>query len=307
MFILGVSLFLNLAAQNKVSANTQLLTQLEQNMLNYANDIVNAEETADRSIADSFFTRALVQALKVPYSFSYPFDSLKTISHLYAPDSSFRIFSWQIMKDFSYYRQKGAIQFRTKDGSLKLIPLYDNSPFTDNPVDSVRTNQQWIGAVYYNIIQKTFNNKNYYTLIGYDENDARSTKKWMEVLTFDEQSRPIFGGRYFNYPNDDIKPPQPAFRFCLEFKKEANAKLNYDQDLDMITFAHLTSENGDPSSKHTLVPMGNYEGFKWINGKWQHTAVVREVDPRSNINPAQPGAEKGGDKFPGVKKGKGEK
>lgn len=305
MFILSVSLFLNLAAQNKVSANTQLLIQLEQNMLNYANDIVNAEETADRSIADSFFTRALVQALKVPYSFSYPFDSLKTISHLYAPDSSFRIFSWQIMKDFSYYRQKGAIQFRTKDGSLKLIPLYDNSPFTDNPVDSVRSNQQWIGAVYYNIIQKTFNNKNYYTLIGYDENDARSTKKWMEVLTFDEQNRPIFGGRYFNYPNDDIKPPQPAFRFCLEFKKEANAKLNYDLDLDMITFAHLTSENGDPASKHTLVPMGNYEGFRWINGKWQHTAVVREVDPRSNINPPQPGAERGGNKAPVQKKGKG--
>jgi hypothetical protein len=57
-------------------------------------------------------------------------------------------------------------------------------------VDSVRDNQHWIGAVYYNIIQKTFNNKNYYTLFGYDENDARSTKKWMEVLTFDQNNRP---------------------------------------------------------------------------------------------------------------------
>ena len=207
------------AQRGRVAATMQLLTQLEENMRNYANDIVNAPETADRAIADSFFTRALVQALKVPYSFSYGFDSLKTISRLYAPDSSVRIFTWQIMKDFSYYRQKGAIQFHTKDGSLKLIPLYDYSAFTDNPVDSVRNNEHWIGAVYYNIIEKTFNNKNYYTLIGYDENDARSTKKWMEVLTFDENNKPQFGGRYFNYPIDYSKPAQTAYRFCSQFKK----------------------------------------------------------------------------------------
>jgi hypothetical protein len=286
---------LPISAQRKVPASVQLLMQLEENLRPYADDIVNAPETADRAIADSIFTRALVQALKVPYSFSYPFDSLKTISRLYAPDSSFRIITWQVMKDFSYYRQKGAIQYHTKDGSLKLIPLYDSSPFTDNPVDSVRTNEQWIGAVYYNIIQKVYNNKNYYTLIGYDENDARSTKKWMEVLTFDANNKPVFGGRYFNYPNDDIKPPQPAYRFCIEFKKEANARLNYDADLDMITFAKLTSETGENDHPYTLIPLGSFEGFKWVNGKWVYVPIVKEVDPRSNINPTQAGAEKRGD------------
>ena len=296
-----------LQAQKKTPASIQLLMQLEDNMRNYANDIVNAEETADRAIADSFFTRALVQALKVPYSFSYPFDSLTTISRLYAPDSSFRIITWQVMKDFSYYRQKGAIQYHTKDGSLKLVPLYDYSPFTENPVDSVRTNQQWIGAVYYNIIQKTFNNKNYYTLIGFDGNDARSTKKWIDVLTFDDKNQPHFGGRYFIYPNDEYKPAQPAYRFCLEFKKEANARMNYDADLDMITFARLTSENGEPSKRYTLIPIGSYEGFKWINGKWNYVPVVKEADPRFNINPPQEGAERRGDKFVLPKKGKGEK
>ncbi len=306
LFLFSLSLLFAANAQQKMPASVQLLMQLEENMRNYANDIVNGEEVGDRSTADSIFTKALVQALKVPYSFSYPFDSLKTISHLYAPDSSFRIFTWQVMKDFSYYRQKGAIQFRTADGSLKLIPLYDNSPFTENPVDSVRTNEQWIGAVYYNIIQKTYNNKNYYTLIGYDENDARSTKKWLEVLTFDERNRPIFGGRYFNYANDVLKPAQPAYRFCFEFKKQANARLNFDEELDMITFAHLTSETGEPENRYTLVPLGSYEGFKWVNGKWVHIPVVKEADPRNTINPPQPGAPRGGTVFPGVKKGKGQ-
>ncbi len=288
-------------SQKAEPASVQLLRQLEENMKNYAVDIVNADETADRAIADSFFTRALVQALKVPYSFSYPFDSLTTISKLYAPDSSFRIFTWQVMKDFSYYRQKGAIQYHTKDGSLKLVPLYDYSPFTENPVDSLRDNTQWIGAVYYNIIQKTWNNKNYYTLIGFDGNDERSTRKWVDVLSFDEKNKPVFGTR-FTYANDESKAPQPAYRFCYEYKKDANAKLNYDPDLDMIVFAHLISETGEPEKKSTLVPLGSYEGFRWVNGKWVHVPVIKEVDPRSNVNPPQPGAPKRGDRFPDEKK-----
>lgn len=304
VFLFSFCFLLSVNAQQKMPSSVQLLAQLEENMRNYANDIVNGEEVGDRTTADSIFTKALVQALKVPYSFSYPFDSLRTISHLYAPDSSFRIFTWQVMKDFSYYRQKGAIQFRTADGSLKLIPLYDNSSFTENPVDSIRNNEQWIGAVYYNIIQKTFNNKNYYTLIGYDENDARSTKKWLEVLTFDQNNRPLFGGRYFSYANDALKPAQPAYRFCFEFKKQANARLNYDEELDMITFAHLTSETGESENRYTLVPLGSYEGFRWVNGKWVHVPVVKEADPRNNINPPQPGAPRGGTVFPGGKKGK---
>lgn len=306
IFCISFFCVLSIHAQKKTPASVQLLMQLEDNMRSYANDIVNAPETADRAIADSFFTRSLVQALKVPYSFSYPFDSLETISRLYAPDSSFRIITWQIMKDYSYYRQKGAIQYHTKDGSLKLVPLYDNSAFTDNPVDSVRNNREWIGAVYYNIVQKTFNNKNYYTLIGYDENDARSTKKWVEVLTFDEKNQPLFGGRFFNYPNDDIKPPQPAYRFCLEFKKDANGKLNYDPELDMITFAHLVSETGENSAKHTLVPYGSFEGFKWLNGQWKYVPVVKEVDPNLRLNPTQDGLEQKNNQFllP-KKKGKG--
>jgi hypothetical protein len=301
---LALVLFLSFSsrAQKAQPASVQLLSTLEENMRNYANDILNQDDMVDRFRADSFFTRSLVQALKVPYSFSYRFDSLRNISMLYAPDSSFRIITWQVMKDYTYYRQKGAIQFHTDNGSLKLVPLFDYSPFTETPVDSVRDNEHWIGAVYYNIILKTFNNRKYYTLIGYDENDARSTKKWIEVLTFDADNKPQFGGRYFVYPNDDTKPPQPAYRFCLEFKKEANAKLNYDPELDMIISAHLTSETGDSKEKYTLVPFGTFEGFKWQNGKWMHVPVVREMDPRPTINPQQE-TPKNGVLFP--KKGKG--
>jgi len=270
------------------------LSKLEEIIKPYSKDMIMADEAVDRYRADSFFTRGLVTALRTPNSFYYPFDSLQTVSRLYAPDSAFRIFTWQLMKDFSSYRQKGAIQMRTADGSLKLIPLFDNSEYVENPVDSVRNDKNWIGAIYYRIILKTYNNKKYYTLLGLDENDARSNKKWIEVLTFDANGRPVFGGRYFQYPNDSIKPKQPAYRFCLEYKKEAAARLTFDTELDAIVFDHLTSESKEFDKKYTLIPDGDYEGFRWMNGIWvyvykmfDYQIDMRGVDPMLG-NPPMP-------------------
>lgn len=264
------------------------MQQMEDEIKPLAYTIMNDNDFVTRFRADSAFIRGLVRALRMPHSFRYRFDSLTTISQLYAPDSSFRIFTWQLqMEDMNHFRQKGAIQMRTTDGSLKLFPLFDVSKYTEAPADSVRNAQNWIGAVYYNIIQTKYNNRNYYTLFGYDENDARSTKKWMEVLTFDVNGAPMFGGRYFNYREDDLKPKQPAFRFCVEFKKEANAKLNYDPELDMIVLAHLVSEEGNTKKKHTLVPYGTFEGFKWLGGRWVHQPDIKEANPDARVNPDQ--------------------
>ncbi len=244
------------------------LQQSEDTLKQHSKAMVFADVASIRFIADSSFIKTFVRALKTPNSFYYPFDSLETVSRMYAPDSSFRIFTWQFMKDESYFRQRGAIQMRTNDGSLKLIPLFDMSEFTKNPYDSVRTNTNWIGAIYYGMIMKTFNNKRYYTLLGYDDNNFTTTKKWLEVLTFDEQNNPRFGGRYFVFPADTIKPPPNSYRFCLEYKKDARARLNYDPELDVIVFDHLVSEAKDPSRKATLIPDGDQEGFRWKDGKW---------------------------------------
>jgi hypothetical protein len=258
------------AAQKMSSQDKALLRKTEDTLANYSNQMIFADDASGRFYADSIFIRTFVLALKTPYSFSYPFDSVKTISKIYAPDSSFRIFTWQIERDESYFRQFGSIQLRTKDGSLKLFPLYDESDYASSPTDSVRSNQNWIGAIYYGIVMKEYKGQKYYTLLGFDDNDFVSTKKWIEVLTFNHNNEPVFGGRYFDYKQDSTKPPQPVFRFCLEYKKDAKARMVYDKELDLIIFDHLISETNEQSKKFTLIPDGDYEGFKWVNGKWTH-------------------------------------
>jgi len=248
--------------------------RLREDSLRQVSDrIVNAREAAERFRADSQFTRMLVRALKVPNSFSYPFDSLATISRIYSPDSAFRIFTWQVVRNEGLNRRHGAIQMRTADGSLKLFPLLDRSFLIRSQADTVTSNEWWIGSIYYKVVLKKAQGKNVYTLLGYDENTIRSTKKRIEVLSFDAAGQPVFGGRYFTFPNDTVRRADQS-RFWIEYKKDGNARMQYDEEMDMIIFEHLISETNEPAKRYTYIPDGDYEGFQWKDGKWVHIEKV---------------------------------
>lgn len=274
-YILFLLLIISTSLKAQLSNDNLKFLKLQEDSLSYyAHEMVFDSFAENRFHYDSVFIRSLIKSLKTPYSFEYPFDSIAAVSRLYAPDSAFRIFTWQLQRDESYYRQEGAIQIKTKDGSLKLTGLLDASDFTSTPTDSVRTNKNWIGAIYYNIVLKEYKGKKYYTLFGYDDNDLTSTRKWLEVLTFDENNRPVFGGNYFDYKDDELKAPQPVDRFLLEYEKDTRARLVYDPEMDMIVFDHLISESNEPQKKYTLIPDGDYEGFKWQNGRWTHVDKI---------------------------------
>lgn len=272
--IISIFLVFQLAgfAQQLSTANEQLLQQKEDSLKADAAKLIKGNTAAIRFASDSAFTKMFVRALKTSHSFSYPFDSLETISKLYAPDSSFRIFTWQMVVNENLVRQHGAIQMKTYDGSLKLFPLIDKSDVIINLADTSSNNKGWIGAVYYKIIQTKSSNQNYYTLLGYDENNIRSNRKIIEVLNF-SNDEPTFGGRYFSFEQDTVPKPSLS-RYIMEYKKDGGARLTYDTDLKMIIFEHLESETNEPKKKWTYIPDGDYEGFKWQNGKWVHVEKI---------------------------------
>jgi hypothetical protein len=258
------------SAQTIARADRKILQQKEDSLKSIAANILLDSFTAKRMRSDSLFTKTLIRALQVKNSFYYPFDSVQGVSKLYAPDSTFRILTWNLTFHDHYARQRGAIQMKTTDGSLKLIPLRDFSEFTKSPMDSSRTKSNWIGAVYYDIIKTSYNGKNFYTMIGFDYNSAMSNKKWIEVMSFDNAGEPVFGGtRYFSYEKDSLKR-NADYRFSLEYKKTARAILQYEPELKMILVDHLISETDEPENKWTYVPDGDYEAFAWQNGKWVH-------------------------------------
>ena len=306
-------------AQGIGKAEYKILMQKEDSLKEYAAKIIQGINADNRFNADSMFTRILVRSLKTKNSFHYPFDSLQTVSVLYSPDSVFRIFTWQLVINENVIRQHGAIQMKTFDGSLKLYPLIDKSDVTTNVQDTIGNNFGWIGAIYYKIILKKSSNQNYYTLLGFDENNISSSRKIIEVLSF-VNDEPVFGGRYFSYEDDAVFKTSQS-RYIMEYKKEAGPRLNYDKELDIIVVEHLVSESNEPKKKWTLIGDGDYEGFKWKNGKWVHVEKIFNLvtpdgqapvpnpirDPSGNLDENKlKGAEEEVKPVPVKPKGKGE-
>jgi hypothetical protein len=268
IIILTLFFTLQLCAQRISTADNKFLRKKEDSLKVVGLKIIQGRNPGDRFLADSAFTRILVRALKTKNSFYYNFDSIINVSKLYAPDSSFKIFTWQLVINENTIRQHGAIQMRTADGSLKIFVLSDKSNITKAYVDTIADNLGWMGAVYYKMIQKTYNNKNYYTLFGFDENNIKSDKKILEILEFVD-GKPVFGNKLFLMTKESNYPKMAA-RFVMEFKKEASPKLTYDKERDIIVFDELISETNQPAKKWTLIPDGEKEGFTWRDGKWVH-------------------------------------
>ena len=253
-------------------ANSQfdkvLFDTLQYQLQPWAKEIVFSNDVEKRKLADSMFTKMLVRTIKNQYSFDFHFDSLKTISILFAPDSIFKIFTWNLNINDSTNIQRGAIQFKTIDGSLKLIPLIDVSFVEEFPEKNIGNFKNWIGAIYYKIIKTNYLDKDYYTLLGYDENNGYSNKKIIEVMYFDAKNYPIFGGDFFDFPVDKNKPAVGVKRFFLEYKKDAVVSLNFNEQSNNIYFSYLISQDNDYSNKATYIPEGSFEYFIWQKGKW---------------------------------------
>ena len=260
-------------SQTITPSDKKKLREKEDSLQQISQYMIGDTIAAGRLLAYKDFVPVFLRALKIRNSFYYPFDSLYGISRLYAPDSSFRIFTWYVDIDDQPGFHRGFIQMNTKDGLLKGFVLFDNSQWEANPNTKICKDSTWIGAVYYNIIKTQSEGKNYYTLFGFDHNSFQTSKKWIDVLTFNEKNEPIFGGPYFSFVDDSLKKSTQS-RFSIEYKKEARTMVNYVPDMNLILVDHLISETDQPDLPWTFVPDGDYEGFKWQNGKWVHINKV---------------------------------
>lgn len=257
-----------LKAQLIQPGNLDSLNEREAVLQPLADQMVNAADDGERTVACNALVPELIGALKIRNSFFYPFDSLHQISILYPRDSSFRIFTWQLSRTTGDYVYFGAIQMKTADGQLKLFPLLDYSEITSHFGDTITNNHRWMGALYYNLVETTYGSKKYYTLFGINGNNVVTNRKILEVLTF-PRGEPVFGDPVFSF-SEGKQAPVLSNRFVLEYKVDANARLNYDPDLHMIVYDHLVSLTSEPLKKFTLVPGGSDEAFRWENGVWKH-------------------------------------
>lgn len=216
------------------SNNLQQLSKVQDTLSAYSDSTISLNDDVVRMEYNSMFVKKFISALKTPHSFQFDFDSLTNVSVLKAPDQSFRIFTWFLPFKDGTYKFYGTIQLATKDGSLKLLPLNDDTQnFTE---DNLITNQKkWYGARYYEIVPVTYPGKTpFYLLLGWKGNNNKTTKKVIEVLSF-EKGEVVFGKNVFEMQRG--KPVKN--RMVFEYNKQNSMTLTFNKQVNMIVFDHL--------------------------------------------------------------------
>jgi hypothetical protein len=235
--------------------------------------IVNDQNSLARKNANYQFIKTLVTALKVPHSFDFPFDSIKTITLTKSPDDKFRFFTWHVSNDDGSYRFYGAIQMKTA-GPLKLYGLEDYTPLIKAAEDTIGDSHTWFGAQYYTIIP-VLGTRPYYVLLGWKGNNDKSTKKVIEVLSF-QNDKPVFGMPVFNGNG------KRRDRVVFQYARQASMLLKYVPSQKLIVFDNLAPP--DSKSKdhpETYGPDLSYNGYKLRNGMWTY---VDNLDMRNVPN-----------------------
>ncbi len=267
LVLISIAVF---AQKPNESSNQTKLKNYEDSLKILGSTLINNENDLERKNANYQFILTLVNALKIPGSYSYSFDSVKTVSLLYSPDNKFRIFTWHLMHEDGSYRYYGTIQLNT-GGALKMFPLTDYSPFIKNSTDSSFSAQKWLGAQYYKII-KSGNEKPYYILLGWKGNTVKTTKKVIEVLSFKDNA-PVFGLDVFEGSSRAQK------RVVFEYSRQASMLLRYVPEKQLIVFDHLAPPDAKVKTDFSLYgPDLTYDGYQLKNGKWN---LVENLDMRN--------------------------
>lgn len=261
-----------LNAQHTFTVDNKPQLNLYQDTLKaLSNEVANATDDIDRFEKNVLFIKKLTSALKINNSFNFDFDSLQRISILKSPDNSFRIITWFVPTNEGTYKYYGAIQMGTTNGTLKLFPLTDGSSrLTDT--DMLTTNKNWLGARYYEMIPVLVNGKSpYFIFLGWKGNNTKTTKKVIDVLSF-EKGEPVFGKNIFQI----VKNGPLKNRVIFEYNKQNTMTLTVDRNVNMIVFDHLAPY--DPKMVGNFEYYGADLSFDGYKLNWGKLTLVEDVE-----------------------------
>ena len=240
------------------SANSQFKVY-EDSLKKLGKQIVNGKDETDRKSATYKFIPLLVRALKLPGSFDYPFDSVKTIRITLAPDNKFRIFNWFVNINDVAYRFYGAVQVNSPR-KLELYPLIDYTENISKPEDTVTSSKKWYGAEYYAILPP--DKKGIYLLLGWKGINENLTSRLIDALKF-ENGKLVFGAPVFSVSG------QIKNRIIFKYTHQASMMLKYLPKKNLIVFDHLAPP--DPKMKGKFESYGpdlSYDALHYTNGEW---------------------------------------
>jgi hypothetical protein len=201
------------------------------------------------------------------------FDSLRSISCLLAPDKRFRIISWVMTSvDRNTFLFGGLIQEKPDSkGNCKVWLLKDISPQLEKPDTAKLKAGAWYGVYYNTLLLNKKGPKRIYTLIGWKGATRFTTKKVIDLLSF-EKAGPCFSSPLLPViDRKDKKGKKTCNRLVFEFNAEVVMSLRFDKTANRIVFDHLAPS--EPAMEGIFAAYGpdlSYDGLAWKKGRWNY-------------------------------------
>src|ERR1035437_3019684 len=290
-FSIVLFLFSIYSFSQEKNSETMQLNLYQDSLTILCKKIYGSKTDSDKKKYNQQVLSTFERALNTANSFDFPFDSLNkdvdNVAFLKSPDNKFRIINWNIPQSDGTQEYYGFIQekylqvkkkgiFRKEySETMQLYPLIDKSDEIKKPENTISDNKKWFGMLYYKIIEKKIKAKTYYTLLAWDGNDKYTTKKIIDVLTFDNNGTPRFGADIFNFQK---KYPK---RVIFEYAASCRMSLKFNEKKDSIVFDHLapTEPQLEGQYQYYCGDM-SYDGFGFKHGKWNYGLDINAVNEK---------------------------
>lgn len=249
---------------NTISQND--FKQKESEIILLIDSIGKVKTEEDRFLLSDAIALELERILADESSMQYPFDSLKFISKITAPDNSWRMFNWHIEDDIKQHKYWAIIQYK-QHNNYRVVSLIDSSDELKNPESKIIKAPQWYGAHYYDVFMA---GKNKYFLLGYNGKNYNVSQKIIEVLHFDNKGNIVFGDDVFVAEKGSPK------RIIFQYSREVSMSLKYYEKNKTIVFDHLSPREPHLVNLYQYYgPDLSYDAYTYKNGKWE---LLKNID-----------------------------
>lgn len=250
----------------------------------YSDSLRYSPQEAVRIAYNDSFRELLATVLDAENPFSVNLDSVKTtISVLDAEDGRMRIISWILVTDREEYINHCAVLHRKRKGANERV--YWLKEQTQSMKDSLFeefAEDEWPGALYYQVQHFRKKRKNYYCVLGLDGHNSFFNRKVIDVLWVDRKGELHIGAPvFYSSPNDFT----PQYRVWFEYADEATMLLRFEKAEKLITFSNLVpSQPALKGKKQFYIPDGRIDYYRLHRkGKWIYHEGLNDFDLKGNL------------------------
>jgi hypothetical protein len=205
--------------------------------------------------------------------FNHRFTNLRYLGQITSPDSLVKIITWNLILDDGGNRYYCYFVRRTaKDRKAilyKLSGIYNEIP---ERTDTIYSESNWYGALYYDLRPFETGGEKCYALLGIDYGNSFITRKIIDVLSFEQGNSLVFGKKCFT----DGK--QLLSRVIFEYTSKAVMSLKFERN-DMIVFDHLSPATPElKDNRQFYGPDFSFDSYVLENGFWK---LKSDIDIRN--------------------------